>query len=249
MNRLKNLLKNILSHLGIFLSLNQRYDWQLRRIIKVIQPGDKDIVLIDIGAHKGEVTDMTLKFHQGIYLLFEPIPKLYQNLLKQYQGRKNIHIYELGLADEKGSSTFHYNHTHPAYSGIKKRSYPSGANQVEEITIVLDTLDNVMQAFNDIEGVSLIKIDVEGGELGVLHGATETIQKYKPLVVFEHGLGASEFYATRPEDIYQFFTRHNMSIQTMEVWLKKKSPGMNPDDFTKQFYNKSNYYFIAYPNN
>ncbi len=48
----------------------------------------------------------------------------------------------------------------------------------------------------------MIKIDVEGAEREVLEGAIETIVRYKPTVVFEHGKGAAPHYATGPRDVY-----------------------------------------------
>lgn len=246
---LKNIAKGYLSPLGFFLSHNQRYDWQLQRIIKGLTPTENDIVLIDIGAHKGEVTDLALRYHKAKYILFEPIPMLFQKLENKYlqKERERVQVLNLGLAEKEGSSTFNYNHTHPAYSGILRREYPSDKDHIEKITIQMDTLDHIVSKQKDVCNISLIKIDVEGGEMNVLKGARETIAKYKPLVVFEHGLGASEYYDTKPEEIYTYFQALHMNIQTMENWLKKKPQGFSQEAFENQFHEKINYYFIAYP--
>jgi len=249
MDKLKNTFKSALSRLGIFVSHNQRYDWQLKKIIEGLKPKKNDIVLIDVGAHKGEVTDLALAYHKAACLLFEPIPDFYNKLKNKYNSNEKIEVFNLALTDKKGNTTFQYNHSHPAYSGILKREYPSKNEKIEELTIPADSLDNIMASQQDLDGICLIKIDVEGGELGVLKGAKETIRKYQPLVVFEHGLGASEYYGTEPEEIIQFFEGCNMRIQTMENWLNKKASGLTREAFKKQFYDKINYYFIAYPRN
>jgi hypothetical protein len=41
--------------------------------------------------------------------------------------------------------------------------------------------------------VDFIKIDVEGGELLVMKGAAGIMKKYKPVVIFEHGLGRQRY--------------------------------------------------------
>ncbi len=249
MDKLKNTAKSLLSNLGIFVSNNQRYDYELKKIIKGLKPKKSDIVLIDVGAHKGEVTDLALKNNKGSCLLFEPIPSLYNKLESKYTGNKKVSVFNLALTNEKGETSFHYNHSNPAYSGILKREYPSDKDKVEEIKISTDSLDNIINGIKSVTGISLIKIDVEGGELNVIKGARETIRKHKPLVVFEHGLGASEYYGTKPEEIIQCFEGCNMRIQTMENWLNKKTSGFTREAFKKQFYDKKNYYFIAFPIN
>ena len=55
-----------------------------------------------------------------------------------------------------------------------------------EIAIKLDTLDNLAESLGlEAYPVSLIKIDVEGHELPVLHGASKLLMRWGPIVLFE----------------------------------------------------------------
>ncbi len=94
--------------------------------------------------------------------------------------------------------------------------------------------------------IDMIKIDVEGAELLVLEGAIETITNWKPYIIFEHGLGASEFYEATSEMVFNLLTSCGLKISTMKNWLDGK-PFFGMNDFSNQFYNRVNYYFIAYP--
>lgn len=92
----------------------------------------------------------------------------------------------------------------------------------------------------------MIKIDVEGAELHVLEGAIETIKRTKPIIIFEHGLRASDYYGANPEKIYKLISNCGMHISTMKNWLSNKNR-FTLEEFKNQYYNRINYYFIAYP--
>jgi hypothetical protein len=49
-------------------------------------------------------------------------------------------------------------------------------------------------------------VDVEGAERLVFEGALKTIAKHKPMILFEHGKGGADHYATEPGDIYKLLT-------------------------------------------
>jgi len=82
--------------------------------------------------------------------------------------------------------------------------------------------------------------------LQVLEGATQIISRCKPLIVFEHGLGASDIYGTSPKMIYEFFQKKSMQISNLGSWIKK-SPTLSLEGFCEQYYQKRHYYFIAHP--
>ncbi|MCR6638472.1 MAG: FkbM family methyltransferase [Sporocytophaga sp.] len=140
-------------------------------------------------------------------------------------------------------STFNYVVSNPSYSGIKKRSYDR-ANEVDtEITVETIPLDMVIPENYKID---FIKIDVEGGEFQVLKGAVDSITKFKPIIIFEHGIGASDHYGTKPEEVFNLLANCNLQIATMEMWLKGQK-SFTLKEFEQQFYQRLNYYFIAYP--
>lgn len=56
-----------------------------------------------------------------------------------------------------------------------------------------------------IPAPSVIKIDVEGGELAAFRGASETIHRHQPHIVFESDENTSRFGYTR-RDLFDFLT-------------------------------------------
>ncbi len=167
---------------------------------------------------------------------------MYNNLKEKYQS-DNIKISDIALSNKKGENSFNHVVSNPSYSGLKKRKY-NHPNEVDQlITVQTDILDNIIPS---TENIDLIKIDVEGGEFDVLKGAKNTIARCKPIIIFEHGLGASEFYDAKPELLYDFLDSLGMKISLLKDYLSNKQ-SLSKDSFSKEFYESLNYYFVATP--
>ncbi|MEZ5046735.1 MAG: FkbM family methyltransferase [Chitinophagaceae bacterium] len=235
------LIKKVFKSLPIAFTKNQQYDKQTKSVLKKVCRLQSNC--IDVGCHKGEILDIFIQYAPlGKHYGFEPIPTLFENLLKKYKGSTS-NIYNIALSNAIGKATFNYVVSNPAYSGLIKRKYDNRNEIDQEIMVETNRLDTIIPLDLPID---VIKIDVEGGELLVLEGAMQTIKKYKPIIIFEHGKGASEFYDSTPEKVFNFFANCEMKISTMKNWLHQK-PAFTLHEFQYQFNNKVNYYFIAHP--
>lgn len=236
---MKDLIRKILTFLHLDLTKNLEYD----RLTKVILKKHltKNSNCIDIGCHKGEILELMLSFApQGTHFAFEPLPHLFQHLKTNFG--KKVTLFPYALANENGNSTFQYVKNAPAYSGIKKRQYAVENPDIEEIDVELKRLDEVITPSTNID---LIKIDVEGAEFGVLQGAEGLLKQQKPIVVFECGLGASDFYGTNPLDIYQYLVQTiGLNLYTLKSFLNQQS-SLSADAFVSLYQNKKEYYFVA----
>lgn len=205
---------------------------------KVIQPSSN---CIDIGCHKGEMLDLMLNYApNGKHFAFEPIPEMYEQLKIRFNG--NCEIYPLALSDKKGETTFNFVKNAPAYSGIRKRKYAVKNPDIEELKVKVDMLDNILP---DNLKIDFIKIDVEGGEFNVLKGAKKVLEKSKPVVVFEFGLGASEFYGTEPGELFDFLENCGLGISLLKTWLNDGAP-LSRNEFIETYKQNKEYYFIAH---
>ena len=242
-NKMARILKRTVKRLPIAFTQNQRYDAQTVAIIKKIC--GKNSNCIDVGTHRGEILDAFLKAAPGgTHFGFEPIPSFYGALQRKYASVHNVKLYDYALSDTVGTAEFNYVTTNPAYSGLKKRSYDRKGERDEKIIVRTALLDEVVLPF-DIP-IDLIKIDVEGGELAVLQGAHKLIEKYKPVIIFEAGIGGSDVYGTTPESLYAYFAYFNYRISLMTDYLKSK-PALSAEGFKTQFIGRLNYYFVAHP--
>ena len=202
-------------------------------------------VCIDIGAHTGSILRLMIKYApNGQFYVFEPIPYLYKALVQAFK-EDNIHVYNLALSDSAGNSSFNYVISNPAYSGLIKRRYDFPHEVDTQIIVKTELLDTIL-ASEKADKVSFIKIDVEGAEYLVIKGAQERIKKDKPIIVFEHGLGASDYYGKGPEDLYHLlYDICGLRVSLLQQWLLREKT-LNLDTFCDQYYNGKNYYFIAH---
>lgn len=239
---MKEVLKKILKSLPIAFTKNQQYDQQTQQVLRRVCGPTTNCV--DIGCHKGEVLELMLKYApQGQHFGFEPIPVLYQDLVRHFAQYGNCHFYQIGLSDTPGEASFNYVVSNPAYSGFLKRKYDKPHEEDTSIRVRKARLDQTLPADARI---GLIKIDVEGAELEVLRGATYILRRDQPVIIFEHGLGASDYYGTRPEQVFDLLREVGLHVSTMARWLAHK-PAFTEQEFAQQFDKALNYYFIAYP--
>jgi FkbM family methyltransferase len=237
---IKNLIRSVLIFLQLDITQNLKYDRLTAKILKrVLKPGSN---CIDVGCHKGEILKTLItRAPQGKHYAFEPIPYLFKGLQAHFS--QTVTVLPYALSNTTGTTQFHLVKNAPAYSGIKKRRYDHAHPDIEIIEVEQKRLDDIIAPDTRID---LIKIDVEGGEFDVLKGGMQLLKHNKPTLIFECGNGASDFYGTQPEAIYQFLTVDiGLSVFTLQAFLKNHE-SLSQAGFAELFANGKEYYFVAY---
>lgn len=237
--KIKNILRKTLIFLHLDVTKNIQYDRHTQVIMKKCIRRNSNC--IDIGCHKGEILDLMLKYApEGKHYAFEPIPFLFEELQKKYDNK--VSIFSYALANRSGTSTFQLVKNAPAYSGIQKRHYDIENPEIEEIAVELKILDEIIPLNEDIH---FMKIDVEGGEFDVLKGAKQLLVKNKPVILFECGKGACDYYGTNPLDLYDFIMNEiGLEIFTLKSFIKNNKP-LSKCEFDNCFNINAEYYFVA----
>ena len=156
----------------------------------------EDSNCIDIGCHRGEVLSQMVRLApRGRHIAYEPVPDSHRRLAGEFPG---VEVRHAAVSNADGEAEFTVVPESPSWSGLRERTYP-GAPRLERIRVRTERLDSALP-----EGYAphFVKIDVEGGELQVLEGAVETLRRHRPVVWFDHGLGGSDHYGTRPADVH-----------------------------------------------
>jgi FkbM family methyltransferase len=224
---------------------NRLYDIQTLEVMKQVL--QKDSNCIDVGCHQGSILREIFRMApQGTHFAFEPIPGMYQGLLKSFGSLENLHLYDCALSDTTGTTSFQYVVSNPGYSGLRKRKYDRPNEQIQELIVNTNLLDSLIPNYIEIK---FIKIDVEGAELQVLRGSIKTIQRSCPTIIFEHGLGAADCYGTSPEDVYDLLADQcGLKLFLMAEWLESNGKSfLCREAFCEQFTSGKNFYFMAHP--
>lgn len=161
-----------------------------------------DSVAVDVGANLG-IHSLVLSYYvgaRGKVFSFEPNVFVYRRMLDVLRENKisNVILSDKGVGDSIGTKYFNLN----------ERDFNIGKAHVSEKrgqTIEMTTLDYELKSSK--LPVSLIKIDVEGYELKVLKGATETLIIHKPFLVCEFNPNSycfDELKSLIPYDAYYF---------------------------------------------
>jgi len=196
---------------------------------------------VDIGCHKGLFLRHIARLSpKGFHFAFEPIPRLYRNLEREFASAR-VRIFPYALSSSAGVAKFHFNQDNPAFSGLRRRLYPSNDDRVTILEVEMRTLDSVIP--DDIS-IDLIKLDVEGAEWHVLRGSSQTIERARPTIVFEFGTGSSEYYGTTPDDIYEFLTHYGYRLFTLSGFLSRDRR-LSRNEFKTMYFENTYYDFVA----
>lgn len=159
-------------------------DW-LEKIFEILSV-PKESTVIDIGANTGQTLLKIVPFHPSIkYIAIEPniYCKTYLEELCRLNNFTNVKVFAFALSNKVETTTLFYRYREDILATTTPdfRKFTNYANSRDVSAITGDELCKK----NNIENISLIKIDVEGGEYKVILGLVSTLKMYKPFIVCE----------------------------------------------------------------
>jgi len=142
----------------------------------------KDMVVIDVGANIGIVTDYMRRYSKNVYAI-EPSKEHFEALKKNKEFNKwdNVELFNLALADKDGEMTLNLNESNRTCHSLTN-DYGQGGEKVK--TMAFDTFFRE----NKIKKVDFIKFDVEGAEDMILRsiGFKRVVDKISAIEVEFH---------------------------------------------------------------
>ena len=181
-------------------------------------------IFVDVGSHKGTYTDLILKnFDVNRIFMFEPQKDIYKIIKKKYQKNKTIKTFNDAVSNKNTTQKIYINR-HDLTSSLVKldqtnkyldyKSKLFGVKNVKNMikdiySVKTIKLKNIIDKEN-IEKISLLKIDTEGHELEVLHGLDVSINKVKCIMIEFH---TDKIYLNyNPKKIHNYLIEHNFKL-------------------------------------
>jgi FkbM family methyltransferase len=197
--------------------LTNRHEAESIRLVdRLLEPG---MIMLDVGAHVGYYARRAARLVgiQGQVFAFEPHPRTFGVLSRNVRRYPNVTPVQAALSDEEGtaelydylmmsaSGSLHYDESllelqksHLTDFDVAPRiseGFPTQKYAVQTITV-----DNYL-AERGIQSVDLVKMDIEGAEIGALRGMKATIARSPQMnLIMEYNPKALKAFGYKPQE-------------------------------------------------
>jgi FkbM family methyltransferase len=192
-------------------------------------PATRIGTVLDVGANEGQFVKVArVLFPNAPVLAFEPNPHLNSSLKSLLSASGSGALLPLACGRERGVLPLYVTKFSPSASLLEPTSlhipdYPV-AEVGETIQVNVERLDDVVRASPFARAPYLLKLDVQGFELEVLHGATRILSD---VAVILCEVNAQEFYTGQAgfEQIYLFLREHGFKLVDIGEPIRARATG------------------------
>ncbi|MEM9739562.1 MAG: FkbM family methyltransferase [Pseudomonadota bacterium] len=131
-------------------------------------------VFFDIGAQYGAVFSSAWRHDPTLKVYAFEADTTKASTLKKVHPR--LTVFDLAVGDAEGVASFYLDAKASGYNSLVP-----GRSGTRKVSVRVSSIDALLPN----QPVDVMKVDVEGAELGVFKGAEQTIMRYFPLLMFE----------------------------------------------------------------
>lgn len=190
----------------------------LNEIINNIKP---DSIFIDVGANIGSISipiaKMTLEM--GVEVVSCEASK---TMCRRFEGNiglnsvGNIHVNKSAVFSHNNGITFYEQSLVNTNMGLSSAKKNFDIGEFIEKKVDSITIDCLYKELKSSKKISVIKIDVQGAEIDVLHGAYKIVEEHKPVFIFEHEDEYHEDAKSVKIKIKNFFDKNNYNLYVLD---------------------------------
>lgn len=185
--------------------------------------------VLDVGANKGQYAKLIRKIgFRGNIESFEPLSEAYKILTKVSAKDKKWRTHNFALGDTEGSSVINISENLFSSSLLNitdshiEGNSASAYRDTEEISI--KTLNQIFNTVVDAEDTVFLKLDVQGYEEKVLHGASDVLSKISGIQI---EMSLLELYQGEMlyRDVISFLESCGFELYSLENGFQNKKTG------------------------
>lgn len=171
-------------------------------LTKVVKAGD---IVLDVGANHGEYSLVFSKLvgKSGSVIAFEPVPDSVEYMRKTLP--LNVTVIQTALSDHDGSEDIHVfkDFQMKGYTSLREPSLNYSDFSVEVKKVGVTTIDSYLKRAGIIK-VDFLKVDIEGGELDFLRGATRLLSDMRPKIMIEVSDNRTADFGYKAKEIVEY---------------------------------------------
>jgi len=180
---MKNLIKFILNQLDLDIhrkSLYESADDPIK-VLKILFESNGLSTIVDGGASIGTLAQrFSDTFTDARVYAFEPYQPHFDALQEVANKNKRIIPVKKGLSNRNGNRSFFLNQASGTNSFLQATNqgqaiYGDQLKEIGQTEVECTTLDHYLES-KEIESVDILKLDLQGGELDALHGASKSLE-------------------------------------------------------------------------
>lgn len=175
-----------------------------------------DDLFVDVGANGGSYTLLASKVKGAKTICFEPVPDTHERLLANIRLNgigDHVTPLNIGLSDAEGELSFTANPELTGKNHVLTDSEPSE----HTVRVRVKTMDSALEN----KSPAMLKIDVEGFEAPVLHGAQKILSCPSLLSVIIELNESGARYGVKDDDIVRTLQDHGFSTYAYEPIHRK----------------------------
>ncbi len=172
----------------------------------------KNPVIFDVGANIGDsLLYFKWLYPESVIYAFEPHNDAFLILQKNVKDNKfkKILLYNFGLGKEKKKTVLYSNKDNTFYSSSEFKGVIRNQGEILKSTVSIENIGEI-SAFKKIKTIDLIKLDVEGAEMGAIQSMESLLDRTRCVILEYHLLDSIS--SNSFDKIISLLKKHEFSI-------------------------------------